>query len=310
MRADAPIAAVAAARSPEPRAVAQLAAAVDLPDAERAQLRENGLVRVPVAAGTVVELVAEVLALLEREGFEPASCSFAVLTHSLELAPEQRTALDALLVRALPGLDRPPPIVGGRPCSVLHLGVELAARHLRPGRTALVLGADVAPADEERFFFGSAMGDAAVGLVLGGGGRCGQLRAVRSSTHVLASEGAASPAEAIGRFRAENPTAIRELIARTLADAGIGWGELAAIVPHTPYRLIWDTVATLSRFPRERILDDDLPATGHLNGNDVVVHLLSAVRAGRIRSGDVVALVSPGFGGTRGCSLVRWGSGA
>lgn len=309
MKATAGIRALAAASSPRATPVEELAAEAALGLEEVETLWANGLERVPVASVRAAELIAELLNQMCEEGAEERIDSVA-LTHSLELGAGDRAELELLLRRRLPALAHPPLIVAGRPCSVLHLGVELGARHVAAGGAeALVLGLDIAPSAAERFFFGSAMGDAAVGLTLGAEPGVGRLLAVRSSTHVLASEGTASPPEAIQRFRTENPVAIRALIERTLAEAGLGWAELAAIVPHTPYRLIWDTVAEISGFPREQIVDDRLPETGHLNSNDVLAHLLAATASGRVAEGDAVALVSPGFGGTRGCTVLRWGAG-
>jgi 3-oxoacyl-[acyl-carrier-protein] synthase-3 len=175
----------------------------------------------------------------------------------------------------------------------------------RPDGTALLLGGDVATTHDDRFFFGSAMGDAAVGIVLGGAGVVGEVITTYATWHVLASRGAASDPEDIARFRSQNPTAIRATISGALQEAGLDWTDLTAIVPHTPYRQIWDTLAELCRFPRTRILDQDIAETGHLNSNDVVVHLAGALARGLLHSGDVAALVSPGFGGSRGCTLVR-----
>ena len=68
--------------------------------------------------------------------------------------------------------------------------------------------------------------------------------------------------------------------------------------------MIWDTVAELLRFPRERIMTDYLNETGHLNSNDSFVHYIRAVDEGKIQDGDLVLLINPAFGGTRGCTLI------
>jgi 3-oxoacyl-[acyl-carrier-protein] synthase III len=304
-----PVRAVAVASSFEAKDVQTLAADVGLPDVQRQQLRDGGLMQVPVATVNLIELVTEVLTELRTTGWRLESCTSVVFTYSLELTEHQLAALDTMLREALPSLARQPLAVTGRPCSIIHLGIELAASQYRlhPTATTLVLGADLAPTTEDRFFFGSAMGDSAVGLVLGGEPELGHLLAVRSTHHVIASDGAASPREEIERFRAQNPTAIRATIMAALDAADLTLADLTAIVPHTPYRAIWDTVAVLCRFPRNRILDEGLRHTGHLNSNDVLVHFASAVRDERLHAGDVVALVSPGFGGTRGCTIIRCG---
>jgi 3-oxoacyl-[acyl-carrier-protein] synthase-3 len=322
-----PLASVAAARSFEQRDVAALAVEAGLGPADLATLRDNGLAEVPVATADLPGLIAEVLRGLEESGWRTQTCSWAIFTHSLPMGEADLEGVDRLLRAALPSLARRPLLLTGRPCSIIHYGIELAAalcrkdlcredlcRQGRSRGTALVLGADIAPAHEERFFFGSAMGDAAVGLALGGepapGGEpaLGRLLAARSFTYVVAPDGESSDPEQIARFRTQNPAAIRAAIGDTLRETGLSWDDLAAIVPHTPNRLIWDTVAVLSHFPRRRILDHRLPVTGHLNSNDVLVHFASAARQGLFRGSDVIALVSPGFGGTRGCTLIRYGA--
>lgn len=307
MSIEIPVRAVATARSFEANSVQILADQVGLSNSERQQLQDGGLVHIPVATVSLAELVAEVLSELTLTGWSPETCTSVIFTHSLELADDEIIALERMLRDWLPRLSRHPLVVTGRPCSIIHFGIEVAAKHqlLQPKSTVIVLGADVARTTDDRFFFGSAMGDSAVGLVLGDEPVFGHLLAVLSTHHVIAPNGTASSQEEIQRFRAQNPTAIRATITAALDSAGLRWDDLAAIVPHTPYRAIWDTIATLCRFPRARILDDELPHTGHLNSNDVLVHFAAAMRHGRLNAGDVAALVSPGFGGTRGCTLIR-----
>lgn len=309
MRIPVPLTAVATARSFELRDVAALAAEVGLGQVELATLRDHGLVSVPVATKDLPGLIAEVLGGLEESGWCPWKCSWAVFTHSVPLGEDDLNRVDRMLRDALPSLARRPLLLSGKPCSVIHCGIELASALCSQGQeqdTALVLGADIAPFHGDRFFFGSAMGDAAAGIALGGETALGWVLASRSFTHVLAADGESSDPERIARFRAQNPAAIRAAIGDTLQESGLAWNDLAAIVPHTPNSLIWDAVAMLSRFPRQRILDQWLPATGHLNSNDVLVHFESAVRQGLFEKSDVIALVSPGFGGTRGCTLIRF----
>jgi len=54
---------------------------------------------------------------------------------------------------------------------------------------------------------------------------------------------------------------------------------------------------------RAEVLDD----TGHMSGVDTLLSLDRAVRAGKVRDGDVVLLVAAGTGYTWAASVVRWG---
>ncbi|WP_371821593.1 3-oxoacyl-[acyl-carrier-protein] synthase III C-terminal domain-containing protein [Catellatospora sp. IY07-71] len=68
---------------------------------------------------------------------------------------------------------------------------------------------------------------------------------------------------------------------------------------------MWDTVANLLRYPRERIVTDFIRHTGHLSSNDTFVHYHRARMDRRVDDGDLVLLVNPGFGGSQGCTLIR-----
>lgn len=306
-----PMSAVGLARSLERRDVQQLAELVGLPELERQKLHENGLVEIPVATAGLIDLLAEVIDDLTSTGWRAEACRSVIFTHSLALGRAEAQDVENLLLDRLCRLDSPPILVTGRPCSVIHLGIELALGECRrnPTGTVLVLGADLAPTVDERFFFGSAMGDAAVGVALGDTAPFAQVLSVRSTHRILAADGALSEPEQIERFRAQNPSAIRATVEAALTAAGLGWPDLAAIVPHTPYHQIWDVIASLCRYPREQILDQGLNLTGHLNSNDVLVHLANTARTGRLREGQNVALLSPGFGGTRGCTIIRYEGG-
>jgi 3-oxoacyl-[acyl-carrier-protein] synthase-3 len=169
----------------------------------------------------------------------------------------------------------------------------------------IVLGADRAQHPAERFFFGSVMGDAAIALAMGR--RSSRLRVLNISQHseILATEGELSDQDAIQRFRERNPLLIRHIILRCIEEVGYTLDDVAAIVPHTPYTMIWDVMASLLDYPREAILTEDIGVTGHMNSNDSMVHLLRAIERGRLLTGDLVVLINPGFGGTRGCTLIR-----
>jgi len=67
---------------------------------------------------------------------------------------------------------------------------------------------------------------------------------------------------------------------------------------------MWDPIAKILRFPREKILTEYMEQTGHLNSNDSYVHYIRAVNEGKIKEGDLALLVNPGFGGTRGSTLI------
>ena len=294
---------------PPGRLVSDLADSVGFGADTASTLRGNGLSAVPVAeTGPFVDFALEsVDRILADFPDARADVRLVLLAHSAPLlTPGDGNILADLIERT--GLDSAISFAfTGQPCAVLHTAVHWALSALddEADGSALVIGADRANHPEERFFFGSAMGDASVALLLGRRSERGRILGGHQHTELHASEGEWSAPAAIAAFRERNPLLIRSGIERCLEQAGCTLDELAAIVPHTPYLRIWDTVANLLRYPRERIVTDYIGDTGHLSSNDSFVHFHRATLNGHINPGDLVLLVNPGFGGSRGFTLIR-----
>ena len=275
-----------------------------------ARLHSGGLRRVPV--GDCRPLPALVKRAVKRLSTVVPNLSGrtygVVFAHSIPLlAPADVPFLAMCLESA--GLDSVPKVaVGGQPCAILHMATQLGSYWLKdiPHNCGILLiGADQAYSAEERIFFGSAMGDVAVAGFITREAIRNRVLASTSHCEIIAYEGEDSPEQDIARFRELNPLYIRHAIEVCLEQGGVKLEELTLIVPHTPYTVIWDAIAKLLRFPRERILTDYLSETGHLNSNDSFAHYVRAVDEGRIQDGDLVLLVNPAFGGTRGCTLIH-----
>lgn len=291
------------------KSVFDIADCIGEPAATSTLLRRNGLSRIPVAVGwttadligvAIEQVLQEATSLRERIGL-------VMLVHSLPVPAPHGIDLVAVCLDPHGLANVPAVVVSGQPCAILHQAVALANDWLctTDDGVVLVVGADVANHDQERIFFGSAMGDAAIaGLLMANASR-NQLLGSLSDTKVHVWEGEYSSQEAVERFRSANPSMIRAAIEGCLAAAGLGMKDVSLICAHTPNRLIWDSVAALLRVPREMIYDDRIAATGHLNSNDSFVHYLHAIETGLLHPGDIAMLVNPGFGGTRGCTLLR-----
>ncbi|MBT3376928.1 MAG: hypothetical protein HN976_28510 [Lentisphaerae bacterium] len=274
------------------------------------RLHNGGLRRVPVSGSIPLSrLVNSVASQFSSEVHEFQSRTVGVIVaHSIPaLAPDDHSFLAECLDGL--GLEQTPRIaVSGQPCAILHSAVQLACAWVRRERQrfgVLVIGADKAYHASERIFFGSAMGDSVFAGFISHRARGHTILSSVTNTEIIATDGELSPPEDIAAFRAKNPAYIRHAIQLCLQQARVGLDTLAYIVPHTPYTMVWDAVSELLTFPRDRILTDYLPDTGHLNSNDSFVHYARAASEGRIRTGQLALLVNPAFGGTRGCTLIR-----
>ncbi len=272
------------------------------------RVREGGLRFVPVSDRPPGELLQKALErLVGHPGCSGRKVGGVLVAHSRpQWDQEVGTALDWAL-RAN-GLGTVPRVtLSGQPCAILHFAVRLGclwAKRLATEAGVAVVGIDVSTSATDRVYFGSVMGDAAVAGLLSCSSEEHIVLASHTDTQLVAVYGERSSAEDIQRFRQINPLAIRSAVLRCLDGAGLSLDDLRWIVPHTPYTMIWDAVAQLLQFSRDRILTSYIGETGHLNSNDSFAHYVRAVDEGIIEPGDRVMLINPGFGGTRGCTLM------
>ncbi|MCA9731951.1 MAG: hypothetical protein H6696_05415 [Deferribacteres bacterium] len=274
------------------------------------RLYDGGLQCIPVGDETPLSnLVNKVIAKLDKIiPHLPERTKGIILAHSIPILAPAEVSFFELCFRGF-ALDHVPRIaVEGQPCSILHMAVQLAGYWLKEISAdcgILLIGADQAYSVQDRIFFGSAMGDVAVaGFVTCKTDRDQILSSV-SECEIIAYNGEDSHPQDIARFRELNPLYIRHAIETCLEQGNVTLDNISFIVPHTPYMMIWDTMAELLKFPRKQILTNYLSETGHLNSNDSFVHYVRAVNEGLIKDGDIALLVNPGFGGTRGCTLIR-----
>jgi len=274
------------------------------------RLHNGGLHRVPVNDGKPLpDLVRAAINKLFKAMPDLSELTGGILfAHSVPLLSPANISFLSLCLEGYHLDDIPRVAISGQPCAILHMAVQVAGIWLNDcpaEKGILLIGADQAYSVQERIFFGSAMGDVAVAMFVSEKAPCNRVLASVSECEVIATGGEASPPEDIARFRSVNPLYIRHAIETCIKDGEIELDDLSYIVPHTPYTMIWDTIAELLRFPRQKILTDYLSETGHLNSNDSFAHYIRAVREGRILDGEVALLINPGFGGTRGCTLIK-----
>jgi 3-oxoacyl-[acyl-carrier-protein] synthase-3 len=202
-------------------------------------------------------------------------------------------------------LDAPVIWLSGLPCAITHMAIQLAVAQIRANKyqRILVFGADKAYSSRERRFFGTVMGDAVVGMMLENGEGLHEIVATRLDTVLIASEGENSDAAAIQKYRGTLPLFLRDAYTQCLSEGGLE--AVNYIAPHTSNRGVWDVFAQLTGFDRNLILDENIAQTGHLNSNDSFYHYFTHCESGTILPEQTAMLINPGFGGTRGCTILR-----
>ena len=195
--------------------------------------------------------------------------------------------------------------LSGLPCAITHFAVKAAVSQIEGGRynRVLILGADKAYSLRERSFFGTIMGDMVIGIMLERGTGLHEVIASRTDTVLYAAEGEDSPPESIAEYRRTLPILLRNSYRCCLEEAGLA--SVDYIAPHTSSKAIWDAFSKTAKFDRRRILDDNIVHTGHFNSNDSFYHYFTRCEDETIRQGQLAMLINPGFGGTRGCTILR-----
>lgn len=95
--------------------------------------------------------------------------------------------------------------------------------------------------------------------------------------------------------------ATREAVER----AGLGFADIAMLVPHQASRRIIDTASRSLRIPREKVWVN-IDRFGNTTSASVAIALAETAEAGSIGEGDHVALVGFGAGLAWAAGAVRW----
>lgn len=195
--------------------------------------------------------------------------------------------------------------LSGMPCAIMHKAVEVASSFIEKGlyHSVLVIGADKAYSDQERIFFGTIMGDGVIALLLEEGIGTHQILSSYINTTILASDGENSNASDIAAFRRVNVSLMRQAMQKCLEKSSLK--NVDYYITHTSNREFWNSVAALTKIPREIFLDFNIQNTGHMNSHDSFYHYCYYCEKNMILPGQTVMLINPGFGGTQGCTLLR-----
>jgi len=291
------------------RYIQHLAREAELSNEDINILTENGLSMLPLCEQNPdVLLKNELKKLLSSKAGIDARIKLVLFLHSIPgMILKSPTFIENLLIDT-PFKKVPVIPISGQPCSVFHYGIQLAQHCLSwmdRDSAVMVIGMDIAHKIKDRFFFGSAMGDSIITGCISSLNIEHEILGNFTDTHIIATNGEDSPSEDIAKFRAANPTFIRNAAESCLDIAGFDLADIDWIVPHTPYKKISQIIGDMLGFPKEKIIMDYLHNTGHLNSNDSFCHYKRACKEGKIGIEQKALLVNPGFGGTRGVTILQ-----
>lgn len=188
------------------------------------------------------------------------------------------------------------------------------AEHLRreagPGATVLVMTGEKAVSPRSRLIPGTTvLGDATAAYLYGDGPDGDEVLAVGIRTLGRFHECGDCPPELLAEYVRIYGDAVVGVMRDALDDAGLGFPDVDLVLPHNVNTYSWRKIALRSGIPLDRIYLDNVATVGHCFGADPLINLESARKAGRVRPGDLVLLVSAGLGATFATIVARIGEG-
>jgi 3-oxoacyl-[acyl-carrier-protein] synthase-3 len=106
-------------------------------------------------------------------------------------------------------------------------------------------------------------------------------------------------------YREAYPGLVGETVRAAVERAGLRLADVALILPHNSNTFSWRVVCDLIDFPKDRVLLENVPVTGHVFCSSGFVNYRTAVDSGRLRPGDHYVMASVGIGATFAAMVFR-----
>ena len=200
-------------------------------------------------------------------------------------------------------------IVSGEAETVLLIGAEVTSRFMDwTDRATCVLFGDAAgavvmrPSYDGRGILGTILGADGAGAdliaIAGGGTRHpASAETVAKKMHTLKVQGQ-------GVFKA-GVRSMSEATKAILAKCGVSKDDIALLIPHQANKRIIDAIVESVGFNPEKVFIN-VDRYGNTSAATIPVALHEALQQGRVKRGDLVAMVAFGGGLTWGSALMRW----
>jgi 3-oxoacyl-[acyl-carrier-protein] synthase III len=267
--------------------------------------------------------LAAAIDALNDAHIEPSSIDFIVLATS---TPDQTFPATAVSIQAALGITRGFAFDVQAVCSGFVYALNTADNFLRmgQGKRALVIGAETFSRILDWEDRGTCVlfGDGAGALVLEAQmvndpmkDRCvigSLLRSDGRHRDKLFVDGGPSSTQTVGHLRMQGKevfrfavNAISEVVEETIASYNLTPASIDWFVPHQANKRILDGTAKKVGIAPEKIVIT-LDRHGNTSAASIPLALVTAVRDGRIKKGDLVLLEAMGGGFTWGANLIRW----
>ncbi len=190
-------------------------------------------------------------------------------------------------------------------CASGLLAIDMAGRLLAAGAAdeqdgqagplALILSGEKAFTREAQMFADTTFfGEGASACLVSASGARDRLLAYASNVR---GEFDSATGENDARLQREYRPSLAEVMRQALDEAGLTLDDVRVVLPHNVNLVTWQRMCTLLKFPRDRVLLDNIPTSGHVFCADVFVNYKTACERGLLQPGDRYLAAAVGAGG-------------
>ena len=99
------------------------------------------------------------------------------------------------------------------------------------------------------------------------------------------------------RLQREYRPSLAEVMRQALDEAGLTLDDIRVVLPHNVNLVTWQRMCVLLKFPLDRVVLDNIPASGHVFCADVFANYQTACERGLLQPGDRYLAAAVGAGG-------------
>jgi 3-oxoacyl-[acyl-carrier-protein] synthase III len=99
------------------------------------------------------------------------------------------------------------------------------------------------------------------------------------------------------RLQREYRPSLAEVMRQALDEAGLTLDDIRVVLPHNVNLVTWQRMCLLLKFPRDRVVLDNIATTGHVFCADVFANYQTACERGLLQPGDRYLAAAVGAGG-------------
>jgi 3-oxoacyl-[acyl-carrier-protein] synthase-3 len=99
------------------------------------------------------------------------------------------------------------------------------------------------------------------------------------------------------RLQREYRPSLAEVMQQALDEAGLTLDDIRVVLPHNVNLVTWQRMCTLLKFPRDRVVLDNIAASGHVFCVDMFANYQTARERGLLQPGDRYLAAAVGAGG-------------